>query len=497
MGVIKRQGIKQSVVAYVGAILGLVNILIIYPFAWTPEELGLVRFIIDSAILFNPLVLLGLTQVAIRYFPNFQDEENKHNGFLFFLVAGVFCSFLLFSGLYWIFQDQVLQLYAHKSPLFQKYIPYIVPITGIMAIGSIFTAYCTSLKRIAIPSIFNLLYIKIALPSLALAYYFDFIGINAVVWGILASYTLRLLSYLVYVKNLGQLHLKPDFRKFDGDILKEMGIFAGYTILGGISSILATQIDTVMVASISKGQLESAGIYSIAMYMANVILIPARAIWTISSPIIANAWKNDNVQEIQKIYTKASINVLVVGVLLLVGIWSCIDDLFLVIPNGEKFKAGKYVVLLLGIGQLFNVATSVNNQILMYSKHFRFHFLTLIILAVFNIGCNLLFIPQFEIIGAALATLCSLFLFNIIKLVFIRYKMDMQPFSWKTLQLLLIGGIIYTLVYFIPMTAYPLLNIIIKAVLITSLYGVAVLGFKISPDINKIPQQILKRLRKK
>jgi len=496
MGIIKRQGIKQSVVAYIGAIIGLVNILIIYPFAWTPEELGLVRFIIDSAILFHPFVLLGLTQVAIKYFPNFEDKERKHNGFLFFLLLGVGVSFILFYSLYLLFQEQVLVFYSNKSPLFQKYIPYILPLTGIISFGSILTAYCTSLKRIAIPSIFNLLYIKIALPSLALAYFFDFISMNFVVWGVLGSYTLRLLSYLVYVKKLGELHLKPDFRQFDKGIVKEMGVYAGYSILGGVSAILATQIDTVMVASISKGQLESAGIYSIAMYMANVILIPARAIWMISSPIIANAWKNENVKEIQNIYTKASINVLVIGVLLLVGIWSCIDDLFLVIPNGDKFISGKYVVLILGMGQLFNVATSVNNQILMYSKYFRFHFLTLVFLAVFNIICNMIFIPKFEMIGAALATLCSLFLFNLIKLAFIKYKMKMQPFSWKTLQLLLIGISVYVIAYFLPMTSNPLINILIKAVVISSLYGIAVLAFNISPDINKIPKQILNRLKK-
>jgi len=494
MGIIKRQGIKQSAVAYVGAILGLVNTLFIYPFAWSAEELGLVRFVLDSAILLVPFIVLGLTQVSIRFFPNFKNEAKQHNGFFFFLLMGTLVGFSLLSLLYLLFQTPLLNLYADKSILFQTYIPYIVPLAGLMAIGTIFYSYSTNLQRIAVPSIFNILYIKISLPLLALTYFFGYISLTTVVYGILASYLLRILSYLIYLKKLGKLYLKPNFSLFNKSLFKEMSIFGGFSILGALGNFLATKIDTIMVASLAENELEGAGIYSIAFYIANIIMIPAAAIWSISAPIISNAWKTNNIAQIQGIYTKSSINLLIIGLYLLIGIWICIDDLFHLIPNGEIYEKGKYVVLLLGIAKLINAATSMNDHIILYSKYFRFHLFALLVLASFNILANYYLIPIYQLLGAAIATLASLTLFNLIKLIFIQKKMNMQPFTWNTLWVILIGLISYGIVYLVPTPQNPILSILLKGSLITILYLPPIYFLKISPELNNLPKQLLKRL---
>lgn len=495
MGVIKRQGIKQSIVAYIGAILGLINTLFLYPYAWSAEELGLVRFFMDSAMLLSPFIILGLTQISIRFFPTFKNDEQQHNGFLFFLVLGTLAGFSLLSILYLLFQTHILALYADKSDLFQLYIPYIVPLAGLIALGSIFYSYSTNLRRIAIPTIFNLLYIKITLPILALSYFFGYISLLTVVYGILGTYLFRIISYLIYFKKLGKLYLKPDFSLFNKSLFKEMAIFGSFSILGAFSSLIATKIDTIMVASLAKDTLESAGIYSIAFYIANVIKIPVTAIWSISAPIISSAWKKNDTAYIQEIYTKSSINLLIIGLFLLIGIWTCIDDLFLLIPNGEVYEVGKYVVLFLGIAQLINAVTGVNDYIILYSKYFRFHLFTLLVLAVFNIVANFYLIPTYQLLGAALATLASISLFNLIKLVFIQQKMKMQPFTWKTLWVILIGIASYSIVYFVPTPQNPILAILLKGIIITILYITPIYLLKISPELTNLPKQLLKRLK--
>ena len=494
MGVIKRQGIKQSLVAYVGVILGLINTLFIYPLAWSAEELGLVRFVIDSASILVPFVMMGLPQISIRFFPHFKNEAQQHNGFLFFLLIGSLGGFGLLSILYLFFQTPILAIYANKSTLFQAYIPYIIPLAGLIATGSIFYAYCTNLQRIAVPTIFNNLYIKTVMPILALSYFFGYISLTTVIYGILATYLLRIISYFIYLKILGKLYLKPNFSLFNKSLFKEMSVFGGFTVLGALGTFLATRIDTIMVASLAENELEGAGIYSIAFYIANVIVIPAVAIWNISAPIVSIAWKNNDTAHIQEIYTKSSINLLIIGLFLLIGIWVCIDDLFRIIPNGEVYKTGKYVVLFLGIGQLINATTSLNDHIILYSKYFRFHLFMILFLSVFNILANFYLIPIYQLLGAALATLISLTLFNLIKLLFIKQKMKMQPFTWKTLWVILIGIASYSIAYFIPTPQNPILSILLKGSLITILYLTPIYLLKISPELNNLPKQLLKRL---
>ena len=52
MGIVQRQGIKGTIVSYIGAILGAITILFVYPYCMNTEEIGLFRLILDSAIFF-------------------------------------------------------------------------------------------------------------------------------------------------------------------------------------------------------------------------------------------------------------------------------------------------------------------------------------------------------------------------------------------------------------------------------------------------------------
>jgi O-antigen/teichoic acid export membrane protein len=107
------------------------------------------------------------------------------------------------------------------------------------------------------------------------------------------------------------------------------------------------------------------------------------------------------------------------------------DEIFEIIPNGERYKSGKIVILLLGLAKLFDMLTSINEYIIAYSKHFRYNLYFLLVLAVVNVVANLTLIPQFELAGAALATLLSVVLFNIFKTYFVYAKFKIHPFQRK------------------------------------------------------------------
>lgn len=50
MGIIIRQSIKQSMLTYAGTLIGMVNILFIYPLVFTPAEQGLFRCLVDVGL---------------------------------------------------------------------------------------------------------------------------------------------------------------------------------------------------------------------------------------------------------------------------------------------------------------------------------------------------------------------------------------------------------------------------------------------------------------
>jgi len=205
---------------------------------------------------------------------------------------------------------------------------------------------------------------------------------------------------------------------------------------------------------------------------------------SISSPIISSSWEKNDIATIGDLYTRGSINLLAVGCLVLLGIWCSVDDLFLMMPNGGEFAAGKYVILILGLAKIIEMATSINGIIIAHSKFFRFNLYVLLFLAVFNVSANLILIPRFQILGAAIATALSVFLFNILKLIFIKYQFNLQPFSQKTLLLFALSLLTWFLASFIPDTGIPVLNILLRSVFIVLFYGIGFLGMNISPDVK-------------
>ena len=66
MGVIQRQGLKGSIVSYIGVGIGALSTLYVYPKAL--ELLGLFRSLYDASILVGIMILMGSSTSSIRFF---------------------------------------------------------------------------------------------------------------------------------------------------------------------------------------------------------------------------------------------------------------------------------------------------------------------------------------------------------------------------------------------------------------------------------------------
>ncbi len=160
-------------------------------------------------------------------------------------------------------------------------------------------------------------------------------------------------------------------------------------------------------------------------------------------------------------------------------------------PNGERYAGGKYVVLILGIGKLFDLVTGANHIIIGYSPYFRFNFYAVVALAVLNVVFNLLLIPPFQINGAALATMSSLVLYNLFKLILIYWKEKLHPFTMRIGWVMLAGVVTYFVAILIPGLNAPVWDIIIRSVVITVVYTSIIIGGNLSPDVTRLFHQTL------
>ena len=494
MGVVKRQGIKQSVVTYVGMMVGAVNLLVVYPAAFSAEQIGIINFVRDTAVVLSPFLFWGGAELIVRYFPVFKNSKRGHNGYLFLLHIIFAIGVVALLSLYLIFNEKLLAFYGLKSELFSEFLPFVLPMALLLTHAAIFSSYASNFQRIVVPNIFNELAPKMGLGLLGLSFLLHFLLFRDVFLGQIIMYGLILLAQIWYVRHLGELHFRPDLKFPSGPLVKDMTTFGLYGLVGNLGSRLGERISTIMLGTIST--LGNTGIYTVAFFISDSIDAPRRAISRISSPLLADKWAAGKMDEIEEIYQKSSLNQLIVGLALLLAVWVSVDELFQIMPNGETFAAGKYVILILGLARVIDMMTGLNSEIISYSRYFRVNFYLIVSLAVFNIIASLILIHKYQIIGAAMATLISLTLFNAVKFSFLKWKWNLQPFSWPTLWVLLAGLGAYFITSLLPSIGHPLLSIVIKSTLSLVLFGAAILYFDLSHDITQLVRSGVERLNK-
>ena len=483
MGIIRRQGFRKSLVQYLGVLIGAFSTLFIFPQA--VEQIGLLRFLIATATLILPFVNLGTNTAILRFFPEFRAPEKGHRGFFVLLLLAIATGFSLLCLLAWLCAPFIRALYSDRSALLQESLVYVLPLSLLIALTYSLTIYISNFLRVVVPTILHELSLKIALPVFILLYLYDVLDNQGLIWALLATYTAIVLSLLLYLYRLDPSSFsKPDWSFLTSERLRRMADYSLFGFLGSVGSLLAFQIDTFMVGSLSG--LYSTGVYTIALFIAGTIDIPLRSLQSIASPIVSDAWQRSDTEKIHSLYKKTSLILLLAGTAMLSLIWLNLDDLANLLPKGEVFRQGKYVILLLGLARLTDLATSINNPIINFSKHYRFNLYAVFFLGLSNILLNLWLIPKYQIVGAALASALALFAFNLLKAVFIYLRFRMQPFGWASAKILLASLLGWLAASSLPLPEHPLAAILLRSLYFTAAFALVIrkLAWQLWKDRN-------------
>ena len=491
MGVIVRQSISNSIITYTGIGLGFILTIFLYPHILNPDEYGLTRVLISASYISSQFAHLGMHNLVIRYYPFFKKADPEQHGFLFWAITIPILGFLLYTILFFLADDLLIHFYEDRSELFVEYYLWVLPLTLFILYYEVLNSYLRSLRDSVTGSLSNEVVLRIIVIAVLGLYFFEWINFSQFITLFVLSYLTQPLTILTRIWKKGAFRLKPNFKLLRRPLYRGMLNYGFYSLFGGLTTVLVWNIDILMLGSLAG--LDQTAIYAIAFYIASVITVPQRSIEKIAAPLLSDFIKNKKWGEVESIYKKTSLNQLVPGLLIFGLIWLHIDTLFLLLP--EIYAAGKWVVLIIGIGKLVEMGTGSNGIILLNSKHYRVSFYTNIVLVVITIALNYLLIPLYGIEGAAIASAFALFVFNGVKCLFIQLKFGLQPFSLKTLMVAFLGGFSIYLTASLNLFDVLLLNILFNTALFLLLYLMPILYFKISPDLNELIQKMITNQR--
>ena len=480
MGIIRKQSIYGTLYSYIGVILGFVVTAILFPRILSTEQVGLLKVLVAYSVLFAQFAGLGFNAVTIKLFPYFRDEKNKHHGFLGLTLLVSIAGFIIAALAFLLMRTYLIEQSEGKSELFNDYYYYVIPLIFFTLLFNVFDTYFRVLynatKGIFVKEVVQ----RVGLLVVILIYYFGYIDFHTTVLLyllVLVSPSILLLASLIKNK---KLFLIPDFNFIDKNLRNQMLSVGFFGIIASYSGVLVMNIDILMINKMLG--LSAAGIYTVTFYFGTLILVPLRTMGKISSVVIADSWKANDLDNIHSIYKKSSLSLSIVGLLLFIGIWGNIDNVFQIIR--DDYLPGKMVILYIGIANLFDIALGVNPQIIVNSKYYKYLSYFLTGFAVLLVITNLLLIPKYGIVGAAIASLISKFIYNFVKFIFLYQKFRFQPFSYRHVILIVIALASYWISTLIPAFSNYIVDIIIRSSIIFTLFVVPVYFFKISDDIN-------------
>jgi O-antigen/teichoic acid export membrane protein len=492
LGIIKKQSISGTIYSYLGVVLGFITIGLLYPKIFSTEEVGLLRILVSYAVLFSQFAGLGINSVTIKLFPYFRDYNRKHHGYLGLVMLVSLLGLILSLSAFLIFKPAILNNAQEETDLFNNYFYYVIPMIIATLLFNAFDTYYRVLYNAVKGIIYKEVIQRVLILMVIVLYFLKVVDFHTtVIFYTIAIVlpTILLFFSLIYNK---QLFLKPDFKFISKDLSRQMMSVGLFGIISSFSGVLVLNIDIIMVERMLG--LSEAGIYTITFFFGTLILVPLRTMGKIGSVVIADAWKRNDIQSIEEIYKKSSISLSVLGILMFIGIWGNIDNVFSLIK--DDYLPGKMVVFYIGMANLFDISLGVSPQIIVNSKYYKYLSYFLFGFAIFLIVTNLLLIPIYGIVGAAIASLISKLLFNAVKFGFIYKKFGIQPFSLKFIYLILIGLATYFISTLLPQLPNYIFDFFVRSILITVVFVVPVYFLRISDDINSKIGDFVKRFNK-
>lgn len=435
MGIVARQSFWNSLNSYLGVALGALNTMILFPYVFLNEAdfTGEIQTVLAFATVVSTFGHLGFPLTITTYFPRLKEKEQGQLWSLAILLVS-----LAFIGLLGIGM-----LLAYGFGYAQNNIFYALIIILGMLSFELFAALAQHHKSVVFPQFLKHVFRRLLVSVAILASYFSWIGYDGFYLILSVGYLFQIALVAYYCRGFLPKSWKP-FSFKEGKSYLQYGLMV---MLASGAMVLVSRIDMLMIRGL-MGKPEVA-FYSIALFIGTVVSVPSKALLVSLRPFISRAWADGKLEEIQNLYRRSASTQLVVSSFLFLGIWVSLPIAWLIVPEQYQFAEANWVVLAIACGEIIQGATGANGMILTISDRQRFNFYSGLGLLVITVITNFLLIPQLGLLGAAIASLIAMTLFNFIKLWILGKELKIWPFSALFLKVIPVLFVCFGLIYII------------------------------------------------
>ena len=388
----------------------------------------------------------GMEETMMKFIPLYVDQKDNSRlkGTIFFALKFTLLFSIVFM-LFVVFFSKFIAINIFHSEGLLKLMPVVViaiPAWVIRdVIGGILRGYKDAFKALIPESLIS--------PFFRIAVFLILILKGASpLYAIIAFVTgeiMAVIGSIIFLQNKVK-----ELRPFKKQCEKRKVLNVAYTIIfTGMSVLLYTQADIWILGMFMST--ETVGIYGIASKLVLLVYFPMMAFGSVIPSIISSVHASGNNTELSRVIRESTRWILSMA-LPIILVLSLEGEYLLKYVYGFEFAAGYIPLLILVLGQMIKAGAGLIGVILQMTGEHKIYMKINIIMGIVNIILNVILVPRYGMIGAAIATALCLSLVDIICIFIIHERLRVftiaKGLSFDIIFISVVAAIYFLLSYY-------------------------------------------------
>jgi len=417
------------------------------------------------------LVVVGIDTGIGRFLPRYDDAEKRRG-----VLVSAFQLVIPFSVLVGL----IVALLAGPIARYAFHAPWLE--TVIRAFG--LTIPLAALVRLTIGSVRGMqqslprIYIQnIALPLARLAFVVAalLLGFRSagVAWAYAGAYSVAAAVSLYYLLRYTPLTKKGNAVSMHRELL----VFSAPVVVTATMGLVFSNIDIFMLGYFSRST-GDVGIYNAVYPLATLLSNALTVFGFLFMPIISELHSNGELDQMRRIYQVVSKWILISTLPLFFAL-TFYPEVVIGSTFGSEYSVGGFALTLLAIGFFTHAVAGPSGDALTALGRTRLVMYDNVSVAIVNVALNLVLIPRYSYVGAAIATTVGYVLMNTLYVVQLYREIGAHPFRGALIRPGLVAALLWVALYVGVTTFFVVTLPVFVAVMVVfcPLYGVCVLRF--------------------
>jgi O-antigen/teichoic acid export membrane protein len=472
--------------------LGFVNMALLYPRFLPAAEFGLTRLVLSVALVAAQFAQVGLEATVIRFFPYLRDRSPRHGGLFRIALLVATGGAMVAMAVLHLFHAPFARWFNDHDGLYGRYGSVVLPLVLAEVHFLVLRGISRSVGRSIAPVFLREFLVRLLQTALIVVHILTPLPFGWFLAAFAGTFVLTTLLLFADLWRAGKLGLTAANVEVPRRMAHHMARYALFGLGVGVAGVATGNVDQMMLAAMLPNGLNYVAYYAVALFLASVITVPARALVMPALPVLAEAWRKRDHARIRSVYARSTMLLLIMGLYVMLCVALNMNELFELLK--PEYAAGRPVLLLLGVTNVVALAGGLSGSIIGTSRSYAFDASSSALYFGLNVLFDFFFIKWVGMVGVAWSSLLTMLIVTAWRVGYLRRRHGLWPYEMRAMLLLGAITLLSCWTWWMPSTGSAWLDGGLRCVAITATFWPLVGRAGLAPELLAQWEKVRRRL---